>query len=168
MTSRINEPEFADLDQEGQYTAKQNSFQKRLLRAITTTTGQCKMVVIPRLVLEFCQNDMCRATMLSHLIFLCDKGRRRDNFIYKSFREWTKETGLSQYEVTQASQWLRKSGLIQTEKIRVYGHPTIHYKLNQEQLIKNLAAILSNNLEDISPPLVNKVQLKFSQCMLKN
>ena len=164
----MTKPEFAELDQDAHDTAKQNTFQKRLLRTIKSTTGQCSMVVIPRLVLELCKSDPCRAAMLSHLIFLCDKGRRRDGFIYKSFREWTKETGLSQYQVTQASCWLKRKGLVKTDKKRIYGHPNMLYKLNQEQLIKSLGAILSKSMEDMSPQLVKEARSKFLQALLTN
>jgi hypothetical protein len=90
--------------------------------------------------------------MLSHLIYWCDRGCNKDGFIWKSYREWTEETGLNRYQVDKAADWLKNQGFVEIKKRMARGHPTLHYKLNQIELLDAVDSICRNEQMKVMKP----------------
>jgi len=75
---------------------------------------------------------------------LTDRGGARDGFIYKSAKEWNEETGLTPYAVNKARKKLQAIGMLETKKKRANGSPTIHYRLNKDELISRIIQFLAD------------------------
>jgi hypothetical protein len=110
---------------------KKGLFQQQIFSEIERLIGKYKMIVIAVPFLKFC-GDLETAVFLSHLIYLSDKGKRLDKYIYKSCNEWKQETGLSEYRVKKATKKFKKMGILRTKKKKATGSPTWHYKLDRE------------------------------------
>ncbi len=93
---------------------------------IKELTGQGNILTIPRLFIEI-TGDVNSALLLSQLIYWQDK--KNGEWVYKSYKEWTAEIGLSEKVVRRASKNLQEKGLIETKLKRANGSPTLHYKL---------------------------------------
>ena len=100
---------------------------------ISTFSGTERHITVPRVYLEML-GDFNTAAFLNQLIFWSDKTKRRDGFFYKTYAEWEDELFLSEYQVRRSSKNLRDLGLIETEVKRANGSPTVHYKVNMDEL----------------------------------
>ena len=100
---------------------------------ISTFSGTERHITVPRVYLEML-GDFNTAAFLNQLIFWSDKTKRRDGFFYKTYAEWEDELFLSEYQVRRSSKNLKDLGLIETEVKRANGSPTVHYKVNMEEL----------------------------------
>ena len=84
--------------------------------------------------LHYCGGDKDFASFLSKLIYWCDKGGRKDGYIFKTYPEWRQELGISRRCVVESTRKLEDAGLIETCLKKSVGFPTKHYRLNQELL----------------------------------
>ena len=100
---------------------------------ISTFSGTERHITVPRVYLEML-GDFNTAAFLNQLIFWSDKTKRRDGFFYKTYAEWEDELFLSEYQVRRSSKNLRDLGLIETKVKRANGSPTVHYKVNMDEL----------------------------------
>jgi hypothetical protein len=126
---------------------KKSSFQKRVLKEIEHQTGACNFIIVPEAARWLC-DDRDIALMLSYLMYWCDRSSNSDGFIWKSYREWKKETGLNRYQVDKATEWLKGKGFMETQKRMAKGHPTLHYKLNQVELLDAITSACRNRQKD--------------------
>lgn len=76
------------------------------------------------------------AVYLQQLIYWCDKGSRPDGFVFKSKEEIYEETGVTPREQDRIRLTLTSLGCLETKKLMANGHPTLHYKLNLENVVK--------------------------------
>ncbi len=142
---------------------KKECFQQRVFTEIKHHKGACNVVVMPVAVLRLC-GDRNIALMLSHLIYWCDRGSDKEGWIWKSYKEWVKETGLNRYQVDRSTRWLREAGFLEIKKKMAKGHPTLHYKINQLELLDAISGICRKNKMEMSNstnghPEVDKCQL---------
>lgn len=108
----------------------EDSFQEQIFSEIKRRVGNKNMIVIAYPILIFC-GDLETAIILSQLIYWCDRGKRSDGYIFKSYKEWKQETSLSEYKVRQAINKLKGKGILLIKTERANGSPTLHYKLDQ-------------------------------------
>lgn len=130
---------------------------------ITLYSGQNRVVTIPTLYLELL-GDYNTAVMLNQLIYWSDRSNRTDGFFFKSYKEWEEEIFLSQYQVKKAVDKLKKIGLVETKLKKSYGSPTLHYKVDIEEVSKWIMKKLDNR---ISRNLINDYQ-ETSYSLTKN
>jgi hypothetical protein len=126
---------------------EKKAFQREIIDLIQNKKGFCKGVFMPEEILHFCSEDKDIALMLSQLIYWTGRGSNREGFVWKSFRECKKETGLSQYQARKASKWLQSKGLLEVKKKMAMGHPTNYYRLNQKKVFDSISKFLTMKSE---------------------
>ena len=130
---------------------------------ITLYSGQNRVVTIPSLYLELL-GDYNTAVMLNQLIYWSDRSNRTDGFFFKSYKEWESEVYLSQYQVKKSIDKLKKLDLVETKLKKSYGVPTLHYKVDMEEISKWIIKKLDNR---ISRNLINDYE-ETSYSLTKN
>lgn len=104
------------------------------------------------------------AIFFQQIYFWSDKGVRSDGFIYKSKREIEAETALSRYDQDKARKQLEKLNILETKLVKANGAPTMHYRVNIDNLIAFLQKCINedfaNGLENGS--LIQKRTLRQS------
>lgn len=80
------------------------------------------------------------AIYLQQLIYWCDKGTRPDGFIYKSKDEIYEETGITPKVQDRIRRVLLSLNCLETKTLKANGAPTLHYKLNLEEIVKIFAS----------------------------
>jgi len=115
-----------------------NSMQRRIFNLIKQLSGQSNVLTIPRAYIGY-TGDVNAALVLSQLIYWCDKGSRSDGFIYKSYREWAIEIGLSKHQINRATQILKSKGIVETRLKKAEGAPTLHYRLDIDCFTRSLS-----------------------------
>lgn len=110
---------------------------------IVSYSGQQRTINIPVLYLELLE-DYNVAVMLNQLIYWSDKSSRNDGYFYKTYKEWQEEVFLSQYQVKKAVDKLKKLELVETKLKKSYGSPTLHYKVNMQNLSNWIMKKLNN------------------------
>ncbi len=137
-------------------------FRKHILDIISEFSGQNKMLSIPRFYIELC-GDIPTALLLSQLIYWTDKTKRSDCFIFKTYKEWHSELGLSESQVRRGANKLKKMGILTTKIRKAMGAPTVHYKIQKEKFedlilkkVKNRSLTNERNQSEERPDSSNR------------
>lgn len=93
---------------------------------IKSLAGQNNILTIPRLFIDL-TGDMVSALLLSQLIYWTD--RSATGWVYKSYKDWREELGLSEDVIRRAANRLIDLGLIEKDLRKANGAPTLHYKV---------------------------------------
>ena len=101
---------------------------------ISQTSGQKNTLTIPKIYVEL-TGDLTTALLLNQIVFYSDKSKRNDGYFYKTYKEWEKEILLTERQVRNSANKLKKTGLIETKVMKANGSPTVHYKLNYDKLV---------------------------------
>lgn len=107
------------------------------------TEESAKVIGVPTELIHFVGNTE-KAVFLSQLIYWSDKGKRSDGYIYKTKREWGAETGLSENQITRFTKIFAERGFLDTKLKKANGSPTIHYKIDIEQIVYSFREFLHN------------------------
>lgn len=110
--------------------------QKEIFNLLTKTVGQANILTIPTLFLKKLNGNHAAALFLSQLIYWTDK--TQDGWIFKSYSDWENEIFVKEKKLREIKKELEELGLIETKIQKAYGVPTVHYKVNQDALIKFL------------------------------
>ena len=110
--------------------------QKEIFNLLTKTVGQANILTIPTLFLKKLNGNHAAALFLSQLIYWTDK--TQDGWIFKSYSDWENEIFGKEKKLSEIKKELEELGLIDTKIQKAYGVPTVHYKVNQDALIKFL------------------------------
>ena len=110
--------------------------QKEIFNLLTKTVGQANILTIPTLFLKKLNGNNAAALFLSQLIYWTDK--TQDGWIFKSYSDWENEIFVKEKKLREIKKELEELGLIETKIQKAYGVPTVHYKVNQDALIKFL------------------------------
>lgn len=110
------------------------SFQQNIFSLIAKLTGNENVLAVPKDFLKFA-NDANTGIFLAQLIYWCDKGKRKDGYIYKTTKEWEKELGLNEYRIRKARNTLEDMGILKTKVKKANGNPTVHYKINRKAFV---------------------------------
>ncbi len=75
---------------------KMTSNSDKLQACIITATGdeKAKVIAVPWDLIHFV-GDTKKGVLLAQLIYLSDRGKRKDGYVYKTYDEMTEATGLS-------------------------------------------------------------------------
>ncbi len=141
-------------------------------------SGQEAVLIIPRPYLTVCDNDHRAALLLSQCVYWSDRTQDAEGWFAKSYIDWFKELGLSEYEVRRAAKALAGVGL-ETMLKKFNGAPVVHYRINKskfsesilkklqnpilrnssidpEETQESLTYITTENTTDIKPPAVEE------------
>jgi len=113
---------------------KEEKTQKIIFKLIAELTGQENIVAVPREFIKF-TGDPATGIFLAQLIYWCDRGSRKDGFIYKSHKEWEEEIGLERYYCKKARKKLEDMGILETKLKKANGAPTLHYRLKMDKFV---------------------------------
>lgn len=140
---------------------EKESFQQQVFMMMKEVIGEKNTLAVPRL---FCKamGDLSGGVFLSQLVYWCDKGSRKDGFIYKTAKEWTEETFLSSYEINKARKKLESEGILETKLKKANGNPTIHYKLLQKPFVDWLFKFFKKENE-----IIDNGKLKIEDSLTK-
>ncbi|MEJ7220645.1 DnaD domain protein [Staphylococcus gallinarum] len=110
---------------------------------ISKFSGQNNVIPIPVVYLEITE-DYPAAALLNQMIYWSDRTRRKDGFFYKSYQEWHEELFLSEYQVRRATNKLKALGLVETSLKKANGAPTLHYKVDTQEVSEWILKKLKN------------------------
>ncbi|MEK4030840.1 conserved phage C-terminal domain-containing protein [Pseudobacillus sp. FSL P4-0506] len=108
-------------------------------------SGQDNTITIPKLYIEL-TGDLTTALVLNQIVFWSDKSKRADGFFYKSYKEWQEEVFLSERQVRYAVKKLKDNDFVSTKLKKANGAPTLHYKLEFDNLLDSILTICQNPL----------------------
>jgi len=123
---------------------KKSNYYEQFFNEIKNETGENRAIVVSTVLCAAMGNDLAGGVFLSQLIYWSDKGKRLDGYVWKSASEWKKETFLSNYQIVKIRKKLLKLGLIEAKLQKAQGTPTVHYKLNRDNLEKWILNFIKN------------------------
>lgn len=85
------------------------------------------------------------AILFQQIHYWMDKGSREDGFIYKTKKEIEEETALNRYQQDKARKKLEEIGVLEVEKKKVNGAPTLHYRIDYGKVEGQLMEKLTVN-----------------------
>lgn len=133
---------------------------------IKRISGQQAVLTIPKVYLDMLDGDIKTSLFLSQVIYWSDKGSRTDGWFYKSDKEWCHELSLSEYECKKSRDKLSSLGLLIVEKKKANGVPTMHYKIQWDNLSKWVSEKFNNRQDSVFPE--NSVSENFGEGDPKN
>src|SRR5688572_19767287 len=87
--------------------------------------------------------DQNAALMCVRLLHWFPRAKNAGGWVYKSWRDWNAECNLSQAQVKRVhSKGLLAAIGIERKTMKPNGTPTVHYRLDETQLVNRLAAFL--------------------------
>lgn len=104
---------------------------------IKRVSGQDNILTIPKIYLELTE-DVNAALVLNQMIYYSGITKRKDGFFYKSYVEWQEETYLTQYQIKRVVDKLKEMKLVETKLKKAHGNPTLHYKIDMDELQKSI------------------------------
>lgn len=113
------------------------SYQQDVLKFISSIAGQKNIIAIPVEFVRF-TGDYNSAALLTKLLYWQGKQRDPEEWIFKTYEQWSVEIALSKDQTTKAAETLKALGILQTKVARVrlgngmLGDRAVHYVLNQE------------------------------------
>lgn len=124
--------------------------QNSVLALIKSISGQSNVLTIPRLFIDLLNNDLAAALLLSQCTYWSDRTQDPDGWFYKSYSEWEREIGLSQFKISRAASMLSSRGLLEVKRKRAKGAPTLHYRVAFENLTNSIIKFLDNRESRLS------------------
>lgn len=118
-----------------------NNYQNEIFNMIKQLTGSANLIALPIVFIEFCDDDISTALVLSQLIYWTDKSKN-DGWVAKSLKDWEQELRLSRKMVDRIKNYLEKRQLIELKVKKFDGTPTMHYKVNQEKFAEEFLSFL--------------------------
>jgi hypothetical protein len=87
--------------------------------------------------------DQNAALMCVRLLHWFPRARKAGGWVYKSWRDWNAECNLSQAQVKRVhSKGFLEAIGVERKTMKANGTPTVHYRLDETQLVNKLAAFL--------------------------
>lgn len=141
---------------------------------IENTTGEeVKVIAVPIELIHFMgkinsRGKTQKAVFFAQLIYWSDKGTRRDGFIYKTQKEWSRETGLSEEQISDYTEELELFGLIETKLKKANGSPTGHYKVNMTFFLDSFKEFLRNRIRENKENQIGENENSLTENTTKN
>ena len=129
------------------------SFRKHVLALIGETYGDKTLCLCPTGFVRLFRGDHKAAILLSQILYWAERTKDPDGWFYKSYADWRAETGLTEAQVRRIVNGdprvpspqvtLRTVGVeTKLQKVKRTGAPTLHYRVNQAQLIAALQTLM--------------------------
>jgi len=131
-------------------STSKESLQQQIFKCIATATGNADILTSPKPILKAFKGDHAKTIFLSQLLYWSDKGKRKDGWFYKAYKEWEEELFISPYQIRKYTKEFELAGFIETKLKKVNNTPTVHYKVNPKAvydwIVKKFDNRLLNNL----------------------
>lgn len=131
--TKVNNKKATSKKESNSESAKVSNFDlvKNYIEKVTMKPLQS--IIIPLELIQYSGNIQ-RATFLARMIYLSDKGIRKDGFIWKSYRDWKEEIGLSQDQIERIVDYFLDKKILIAKKFMARSKNqnasnTWHYKL---------------------------------------
>ena len=135
------------------------SFRKHVLALIGEAYGDKTLVLCPTVFVKLLHGNHKAAILLSQILYWSDRTKDPDGWFFKSYADWTAETGLSEAQVRRIVHGDRRTQQVQLtlhdlgvetklKKVRSSGAPTVHYRVNQKQFLNALQAFMGQGDTD--------------------
>ena len=111
------------------------------IEVIKAVKGHADVIAVPREFIHY-TGTIDSAIFLSQLLYWSDRAKRKDGGVFKTYKDWHLEIGLSEYEVKKSVGILKEKNILTTSIKRANGSPTVHYYLDKEGLLFSLTDFL--------------------------
>lgn len=130
----------------GKSAKKESNFDrfKNMIKGVTKRPLQS--VIVPLELIEYA-GETQKAVFLARLLFLSDKGKKANGFIWKSYPDWKKEIGLSQSQIERIVEDFEKRGILEAKKMMAVSRNgnasnTWHYRISMPNLLADFKEFL--------------------------
>lgn len=111
------------------------------------------------LFIDFVDGNHSKAQFLSQLFYWTGKSNRKDGYFAKSYAEWYEEIRVKKHSIKRYADEFIETGFLQTKVIKFNGYPTVHYKLDSDNLIQSLVTFCNNRKLQFATMESDTVQL---------
>jgi hypothetical protein len=116
----------------------------RVKNSIKSITGEEAWVIgVPIALIHFLGCPR-KALLLAQLVYLSDKGKRTDGFVFKTYKEIYEETGITEKSCRRYYDEFKAMGFFQWDIKKAYGVPTIHFKIDMDKLSESIRTFCRN------------------------
>jgi hypothetical protein len=119
---------------------------KELTALIKRISGQANFIGAPRIYVDIFDGDLVAAVWLNQVVYWDGINKEPIGF-YKTYAEWKKELGLSEFQVRRVSKICEGMGLVNIMFKKVYGTPKNHYLVVWPKLL----TVIKSTLEKPEP-----------------
>lgn len=117
---------------------------RAIIELVRSISGQSNVLTIPKFYIDL-TGDHIAALFLSQCVYWSDRNKN-NGWFYKTEAEWQEELGISPYQVRRARKILEP--YIETKLKKANNAPTVHYKVNIENLTNAIIDLLSNKVDN--------------------
>lgn len=144
---------------------------KQVIESITNEDA--KIIGVPIELIHFMgklnsRGKTQKALFFAQLIYWSDKGTRNDGFIYKTQTEWSKETGLSEGQISEYTTELELWQFVETKLKKANGNPTVHYKVNMDYFLSSFQEFLRNRFRENQENQIDKNEDSLTENTTEN
>jgi|GEM_PF-6481956 len=127
---------------------KKDEYREAIYKLIEKTTGREPIIfAIPRIYIDY-TGSVKTALLLSQVVHWAQRGKRRDGYFYKTLEEWKAETGLSQFDVKKAMDFLAdEKGVLERKRMLANGSRVWHYRLRKAEFMESLGLFIKDKIE---------------------
>jgi len=115
-------------------------------KIISKFSGQANQITIPRIYLDLLDGDYPAAALLNQIVYWSDKARIPGGWFYHSKYEWLEELCLTYFQVKRATLKLLNNQWIECHVRRANGTPTMHYRVNMDNLTNSVNKFLESQV----------------------
>lgn len=126
-----------------------NSDKLQACIATATDDEKAKVIAVPWDLIHFV-GDTKKGVLLAQLIYLSDRGKRKDGYIYKTYDEMTEATGLSEDQIRAYYKEFEQLGIFEKKIIKANAFPTVHFKLDFGKIQESFQEFLRNRYSNNS------------------
>jgi hypothetical protein len=110
--------------------AANNELRSTVLGVLQQFSGQENIVSTP-LAFVTATGSLNRAVVLNQIVFWhgIQTRKGREGWFFKTYDEWERETGLGEFKIRSAADWLERQHVIERRLKKAHGAPTLHYRL---------------------------------------
>ncbi|HEX8195557.1 MAG TPA: hypothetical protein VF571_05040 [Pyrinomonadaceae bacterium] len=129
---------------------EKNNNLNKVKESVRKITGEeSKIIAVPIELIHFVgdRDSRCntqKALFLAQLIYWSDKSVRTDKYVYKTYKEWAKETGLSSSQIASYAKEFERLGFLNRKLKKANGNPTIYYKIEMDVFLNLFKEFLEN------------------------
>ena len=116
-------------------------FKDDIYSIIKSLTGQNNILTAPK---EFVRitGSANTAILLSQIIYWSERTSNENGWFYKSDENWEEELCFNKYYIRKSVKKLKELDFIETKVKRIYGNPTLHYRIKIQSVTKTFLQTL--------------------------
>lgn len=134
--------------------ASKNGLDKKnrelMTMVIKSFSGQSNLLTVPRLYIDLAGGDIYAALFLSQCIYWSDY--TKTGWFYKTQEDWAGELGdsFTYYQIKKCSSYWERFKVLETDLKKAHGAPTVHYRVDIDNLIRLIEWGIDNGFSNIS------------------